>query len=351
MREQDPPASALRDRPWVRWIFGLVLGGIAVIIALFVLARVFLSKTAPNESFTIVFLLLAAAFGLGSLLLFSLASVLTIRTDRSRGFLTLTYRSLLRNTVKEIPVDRIASINVEVYRGQSPSYRVVIVEKNGQMTPLRYYTPGNKQELANRLREMTGVSGFFVSSAEYAALIAPYAEMQETSGVCWNLQSIEMQGVPITRWFSPDFKTKRTFVCIIQKPASQKSVRGMVGRTAMRVAMGRYGFDGDDAPGLDEGEMIELDRRLDDDFGAFSSDPSAASHILNGRVVKRLDHWAERHPLHTIQAVGKSLGQLAVLFSPNGVYAATIQVGNSSQLDELIDLGVHLVKSQRHESS
>jgi hypothetical protein len=351
MREQDSPTPVIRDRPWVRWIIGLILGGIAVIIALFVLARVFLSNNTPNASSTNVFLLISAVFGLWSLLLFSLTSVLTIRTDRARGILSLTYRSLLRKSVKEIPLDQIASINIEVYRGQSPSYRVVIVEKKGLMTPLRYYTPGNKQELANRLREMTGVGGFFVSSPEYAALIAPYAEMQETSGVSWNLQSIEMQGVPVTRWFSPDFKTKNTFVYVTQKPASQKSVRGMVGRTAMRVAMGRYSFDSDDSPGMDEGEMIDLDRRLDDDFMAFSSDPSAASHILNARLVKLLDHWAERHPLHTIQVVGKSLGQLVVLFSPNGVYVATIEVGNSSQLDELIDLGVHLVKAQQHVAS
>jgi hypothetical protein len=73
--------------------------------------------------------------------------------------------------------------------------------------------------------------------------------------------------------------------------------------------------------------------------------------VLNQRVVELLEDWAERHPLKTIQVVGKSLGQLVVLYSPQGVYAATNSVGDSSQLDELIDTGVQLVEAQRRSAS
>jgi hypothetical protein len=228
------------------------------------------------------FLLLAALFGLGSLLLFSLPSVLTIRADRARGVLTLTYRSLLRKTVKEISLPQIASIDIEVFSGQqSPSYRVVITQRDGQVTPLRYYSPGDKKDLANRLRELTGVGGstVFASHRPYEALIAPYAQLRETSGVRWNVGSSDMRGVPVTRWFSPDSKTKATFVYLAQKPASQKSVKGMIGRIAMRASMARYGFSGDDVPGSDEGEMLVFDHRLDQDFMAFSPDPS--QHCAN----------------------------------------------------------------------
>jgi hypothetical protein len=351
--EQHFPTHVIRDIPWLRWFFGLVLSGVAVSIVLVTLVQVLPLRRAPDNTFTFVVMLVVAMFGLGGLLLFSLASVLSIRADRARGFLTLTYRSLLRKTVKEIPLHQIASIDIEVYRGQSPSYRVVITESDGQVTPLRYYSPGNKKDLANRLRELTGVGGsaIFVRDPQYMALIAPYAEMRETSGVCWNVQSIDMGGVPVTRWFSPDCKTKATFVYIVQKPASQKSYRGLIGRAAMRVSMARYGFGGEDAPGSEEGEMLVLDRRLDREFMAFSPDPSAACRILNPRVVELLDDWAERHPLKMIQVVGKSLGQLVVHYSPNGVYAATIQVGDSSQLEELIDTGLQLVKAQRRSSS
>lgn len=171
--------------------------------------------------------------------------------------------------------------------------------------------------------------------------------MRETSGVRWNVGSIDMGGMPVTRWFSPDYKTKATFVYIAQKPASQKSDQGMIGRTAMRASLARYGFRGEDVPGSAEGEMIDLDRRLGRDFVAFSPDPFAADRILNPRVVEVLEDWAEYHPLQMIQVAGKSLGQLVVLFSPDGVYAATIKVGDSSQLEELVDTGVRLVKGQK----
>jgi hypothetical protein len=52
-----------------------------------------------------------------------------------------------------------------------------------------------------------------------------------------------------------------------------------------------------------------------------------------------------------IQVAGKSLGQLVVLFCPGGVYAATIQVGDSSQLEELVATGVRLVKAQHRSAS
>src|SRR5262249_3707108 len=94
---------------------------------------------------------------------------------------------------KEIPLRRIASIDVEVYSGNSPSYRVVITQSDGQVMPLRYYTPGNKEELANRLRDLAGVGGSttFARDPRYAAMIAPYAEIGETCGVCWNVRSID----------------------------------------------------------------------------------------------------------------------------------------------------------------
>jgi hypothetical protein len=333
--EQPSPPPVIRDLPWLRWCIGLVLGGFALFTAIF------------------AFMPVAALFGFGSLLLFSLPSVLTIRADGARGVLTLTYRSLLRKTVKEFPFQRIASIDIEVFSGQSPSYRVVITQRDGQVTPLRYYSPGNKKDLARRLRELTGVGGstVFASHRPYEALIAPYAQLRETSGVRWNVGSIDMGGVPVTRWFSPDYKTKATFVYLAQKPASQKSVKGMIGRTAMHASMARYGFTAEDVPGSEEGEMVVLDHRLNRDFMAFSPDPSAAGRILNRRVVEVLEDRAEYHPLRMIQVVGKSLGQLVVLYSPDGVYAATIKVGDSSQLEELVDTGVRLVKAQDRSAS
>jgi hypothetical protein len=353
MTEHDSPTPVIRDLPWLTWFFGLVLVGFAVLAALAAMSLLGPARK-PDHTSNFFPMLLAVLFGLGSLLVFSLASVLTITADRARSFLTLTYRSPLRKTVKEIPLHQIASIDIEIISGgRGPNYRVVVTESDGQMTPLRYASSVDKKDLASRLRELTGVGGstMYPQNRQHAALIAPYAKMRETAGVCWHVQSIDMGGTPVTRWFSPDYKTKATFVYLAQKPASQKSFRGMIGRTAMRVSMGRYGFAGKDVPGLDGGDMLVLDPRLERDFLAFSPDPAEAGRILNPRVIELLDDWAERHPLKTIQVAGKSLGQLVVLYSPHGVYAAAYSVNDSSQLEELIDTGVQLVKAQRRSTS
>jgi hypothetical protein len=324
------PTPVIRDLPWLPWLFGAALGVFAVPAAL---GALLLLRSGPGTVVPSVPLLLSALFGLASLLVFALASVLTIRADRARGSLTLTYRSPLWKTVKEVPLHRIASIDVEVFPGRNgPSSRVLITDKDGQVTPLRYSSSGDKQDLANRLRKLTGVGGstIYAQYRQYAALIAPYAQMRETSGVRWNVQSTDMGGTPLTRWFSPDDKTEDTFVYIAQKPAWQGSFGGMIGRAAMRASLARYGFAGKDVPGSDGGEMLALHRRLARDFLAFSPDPSEAGRILNRRVVEVLDDWAERHPLRMIQVVGKSLGQLVVLYSPSGVYVATTSVGDSS---------------------
>src|SRR5262249_26595310 len=128
LMEQPAPPPVIRDLPWLGWLFGLVLGGFAVVPALFTALDLLASPARP-ASFPFAVLLVAALFGVGSLLLFSLSSVLTVRVERDRGALTLTYRSLLRKTVKEIPLQQIASIDIEVFSGgRGPSYRVVITQ-------------------------------------------------------------------------------------------------------------------------------------------------------------------------------------------------------------------------------
>jgi hypothetical protein len=160
--EQRSPAPVIRDLPWLPWGFGLTLGGFALPVTVVALAT-FWSTPEPDVSFKFLPLLLACLFGLGSLVVFLLASVLTIHAERARGFLTLSYRSPLRKTVKEIPLHQIASIDIEVFQGaKGPTYRVVITESDGQVTPLRYPSSGEKNELAKQLRELTGVSGSMI---------------------------------------------------------------------------------------------------------------------------------------------------------------------------------------------
>ena len=81
---------------------------------------------------------------------------MTIRVDRESGLLSLTYRSLLRRSSKEIPLHEIESVDIE-------DDRVVITERNGRVTPLRSYQERQASikhhRLAKRLRELIGVGG------------------------------------------------------------------------------------------------------------------------------------------------------------------------------------------------
>jgi hypothetical protein len=357
--ENQSSDPVIRDIPWSLWMFGLVFAGIGGFIALASL------KDSQSPLFPLLF------SGVGVLMLV-LPSVLTIRADRSTGFLTLTYRSLLTKNVKEIPLNEIVSIDIESSSSSrgGTTYRVAITENNGQVTPLRsYYSSGygGKKRTADRLRELIGVlganngplglrdvAGMLTGQnadlnqrmqSRQEALTGANLEMRETAGVHWNVQSTGMGGAPVTRWFSPDYKTNGTFVFIAQKPAGQKTMSGMIGKFAMRASLGLYGFGGDVAPGSDLADLLALDPRLDQHFMAFSPDPSSARQILNPWVAQPLADWATRHPLQTVQA-GNAPGQLVVLYSPNGVYAATMGTLDQQRLDELAAIGVELVKSQ-----
>src|SRR5206468_1444255 len=93
--------------------------------------------------------------GIG-LLLLVLPSVLTVRADRAGGVLIITRRSLLRNSVQEIPLRLIASIDIETSSdSDGNTYRIVITQSDGKVIPLRaYYTSGNHEPMATRLREL-----------------------------------------------------------------------------------------------------------------------------------------------------------------------------------------------------
>ena len=108
--------------------------------------------------------------------------------------------------------------------------------------------------------------------------------------------------------------------------------------------MAMYGFSEDEVPGKGQAHLLDF-TELEPHFMALSPDQSAARQILNTFVVQVLADWGERHPLAAIQ-VGDKLGQLVVLYSPKGVYAATIGTLAPSQLNELAATGVQLVDAQ-----
>ena len=107
-----------------------------------------------------------------------------------------------------------------------------------------------------------------------------------------------------------------------------------------------YGFGSEDTPGLNSGEVLPtLGPQLESHFSAFTSDPGAARQILNPWIAAPLADWATRYPLKQVQKPGL-FGQLVVLFSPRGVYIASLGTMIPEAVEELANLGAELVKTQ-----
>ena len=81
------------------------------------------------------------------------------------------------------------------------------------------------------------------------------------------------------------------------------------------------------------------------DFTTLTSDQVYAPEMLNPWAVAPLLRWAERHPLQTVSSAD-AVGQLVLLYSPRGVHAAVLGLLPAPQVDELIDIGIELVKAQ-----
>ncbi len=362
--EQDSSDSVIRAVPWQLWIIGLSLLLIGTCLAL---PPLWLGTPWSG-----------AILGGVGLLMVVLPSMLTIRADRENRILYLCYRSLLTSQVKEIPLDQIASIDAESRRisDHRGVYRVVITERDGTVTPLRSHYGRWDRELQKRLWELTGVHG---STGGPSSLSEGFAmltgrdetvnqemrdrqenltgssdEIRETADITWSIQSSAMGRVPVTRWFSPDFKTNGTFVYIVQKsPAAGMMARffsrGIIGRKLTLASMAMYGFADDDIPGKGQARPLDFSE-LEPHFMALSPDRSAARKILNTFVVQVLADWGEHHPVarksHTTKLDGNDFVQLVVLYSTNGVYAATIGTLASSQMAELAATGLKLVDAQ-----
>jgi hypothetical protein len=119
-----------------------------------------------------------------------------------------------------------------------------------------------------------------------------------------------------------------------------------LGKTLFQQSMTLYGFKDDDVPNMAQAEMLaSASPLLDSHFMGFTSDPSEARQIINPWMERPLADWGQRHPLKQFQTKG-GISQLVVLFSPKGVYLATMGVLQPDQVEELTALGVEMVKTQ-----
>jgi len=316
--------------------------------------------------------------GIGLILLL-LTRGLTITADRNTRILRLHYWSLyFWRTTKDIPFDEIATIRVDSTRSgthtgrnmnrNSRTYRVEIIRKDESVVPLRTtYSSGSysKQKIADRLRAFIGLGEAFDESplgflragnkaavvkatSQQEALTGSNEQERITNGVHWKLQSIAIGASPITRWHSPDFKTTNGFLFLAQKLPGQSTGGFMaaLGKTLFQQSVSLYGFNGDDVPNLSQAEMLaSLPPLIDPHFTAFTNNQAESRQILSPWMLHPLAEWAERHPLKQFQSKS-GFSQLVVLFSPTGVYLATLGVLQPEQVDELTAIGVEMVKTQ-----
>jgi len=118
----------------------------------------------------------------------------------------------------------------------------------------------------------------------------------------------------------------------------------LAGNLLFKQSIRMYGFDQSFTPGLETAETMEdVDQRLVEHFFIHTSNQNEARRILNPWAVMPLVGWADRYALENRS---KKFHQLSVLFSPWGVYLSVLNSLDSSQVDELIALGVELVRSQ-----
>lgn len=348
-----------RDYPIGSWIFALAGIGFGAFLVL-------------TSAASLVVGIIAIVIGLVVLLL---NYALTITASKQTRILTLDYRSLIHHSSREIHFDEINTVRIDSMRSRdgsssrrSTTYCLEAVLKNGERIKFRSYYSGGfilKQRIADGLRQFIGLAetidespigimraapkmGAMIAQAQQEAYTGANAEEHITNGVHWVLQSRGMGASPMTRWFSPDFKTRNGFLFLAQKVAGQSSGGFMasLGNALFKQTIGLYGFTEAEMPDLAQADTLApLPPLVDTHFTAYTSDQAEARQILTPWAQNPLAEWGQRYPLKQFQS-GARFSQLIVMFCPSGFYLATLGVLKPDQVDEFTALGVEMVKAQ-----
>jgi hypothetical protein len=340
MRENDNQL-VIRDIPLLQLVFGILFTGVGALV---------IYSGGP--------LIFGGIFAIVGLCFLVFSSVLTITADRATRTFKLDYRILLRHTLTQLSFNDIDGINVErrtTNRGRGFTYRLTLLRKDGEIIPFRSTSTSGwkgKERQAEQLREFIGIK--YTNRIPSGILPREFSqpdEIHETRGVKWEIHPMytASSSVPTgVHWHSPDFKTPGIFLFISQKAEGQSSgsFLASLGSMFIRQALSLHGFSAEDTPGLEQAKpLAPLEPKLERHYMAYTNSPSAANHLLNTTVASQLAAWADKYPLKQLQR-GSGNGQLMTLFGPNGVYLVTMNLAQSSQVHELVSLGVVLVKSQ-----
>jgi hypothetical protein len=352
MATQDPDHLMIREYPILMWLIG---GGLLLVGA-------YGLSQSDGRIPGVIMMVVGAALAL-------LARITTITIDRRQGMLALHKQAVLGRSLKEIPIRDITAVSVETTTsqsrrgGRSTVHRVVFTLTSGENVPMHgYYSSGysGKARRARQLAEFLGVpgpagEGYLQTAQQFARQVSTQKQAGVTEGISWQTEAFSMGATPVTRWFSPDFKYPRSdrggFLLLAQKPKGASGfgggLMGAVAQLAYRQILTVYGFQPEDTPGFEASAPLPaLDPQLGQHFASLTNDPAGARQVLSPWVVQPLARWADARPLRTVQAAGQA-GQLIALFSPLGVYVASMGLPAGEAQAELARLGVDLVKAVR----
>ncbi len=352
----DDKEVIVQDIPYILWIFGAGFFGTGVFLIFF--------HAAPW--------LMAGIFILIGALVVVFVPLVTVRYDRSSRTVVIEKLGLTGLRRQEIPASQISRVEVQESSGSDsgPTFRVALRLQDGKDVALRTaYSSGRrgKEKQAEAIRQAVGIEaevGIPMSAAQALGQVFQQAAVEdleaqtgitpgehETDGIRWTLTMHHFGGVgegsQVYRWSSTDFDTPDFFVFLAQRMEGQGKQSGLMnlaGNLLFKQSLKMYGFNAYYTPGLDQAKTIEdIDRRLVEAFFVHTSDPVQARRLLNPWTVMPLVGWADRYAL---ERRSRQFHQLTVLFSPLGVYVSVLNSLDRAQVDELVSLGVELVRSQ-----
>ncbi len=327
---------ALKEYPILRVVigFGLIAGGFYFF---------FKANQWLIASIALILGLLAILF----------ASVLEIKGNAITRSLIFSRRGLIKNEYRELSFSEILGVGLG---GNGGTHRIEIRLTDGDVLPFTsYYSSGRrgKEKKAKKLRDFIGVDNASARTGASAQLRAEQElitgnqdEIHEQDGVRWQLKTIVQGNSPITRWHALDYSLPNNFLYLVQKGKEQgqlpaKGLLNPIYEKLFATSMKLIGFAEEDMPNTKNADMLSLDAPLDKLFSAYGSDPQGVARILNSYARIALIRWAEAHPCPE-----GAIGELAILFNPNGLFLAMPGYVQKDHLTDVTDLGIELVLAQ-----
>jgi hypothetical protein len=345
----------IKNNPWGNWLISAML--IIVAVTTFFIGNQFIMA--------FIFLVIA-------LVILAVGQSTSIVADRFQRTVSITKRSLFGKKELVIPFNEVANFEVEMSRTHTTSrnrtvnYRVVLIKTSGEHVPLQDIFTSNyngKARDAKALSEYLNLAGaedkptnLFQMAMQSQAVMTTNSSMAKegtTSGVAWKIEMHSVGGKPVTRWISDSYTCPGNFLLVSQKPANSSSLGigsgGILGNLFTMVyqqILGMYGFLPSDTPGINTASAVSTqDQRFDGSFATLTNEQGFGLSLLNNWTLTPFIQWALRHPLKTV-STNDQIGQLAVLYSPRGVQVALLGLLPETEFDEIIALGVELVKAQ-----